>query len=182
MPKTVLIPLAHGFEEIEAVTPMDVLRRAGAEVTVAGLGGVGVQGSRGVRILADLTIEDCRKRQFDLILLPGGMPGAANLAENPVLKAMLLAQRERGGLIAAICAAPALVLAPLGLLEGRRATCYPSFADRMGQAGRDEAPVVRDGDLITAAGPGSAMGLALALVQALYGPDKEAEVRRAMLA
>lgn len=182
MPKTVLIPLAHGFEEIEAVTPMDVLRRAGAEVTVAGLGGVGVQGSRGVRILADMTIEDCRKRQFDLILLPGGMPGAANLADNPVLKAMLLAQRERGGLIAAICAAPALVLAPLGLLEGRRATCYPSFADRMGQARCEDSQVVQDGDLITAAGPGTAMALALHLVQALCGPDREAEVRRAMLA
>ncbi len=182
MPKTVLVPLAHGFEEIEAITIIDVLRRAGAEVAVVGLGGVGVQGSRGLRVLADMTIEDSRKTAFDLIALPGGMPGAANLAENPTLAALLKAQAERGGFIAAICAAPALVLEPLGLLAGRKATGYPSFADRMGQAQRQDAPVVQDGNLITGSGPGAAMAFALRLVQVLFGESKEQEVKKALLA
>src|SRR4051812_28785899 len=129
--KKVLIVLAPGFEEVEAVTPMDVFRRAGLEVTVAGVGGTVVEGAHRIRIQADIAIENYRGSP-DAIVLPGGMPGAENLAKSDAVSRLLDQAVKEGKLIAAICASPAVVLAPRGILSGRKATCYPGFENRFG--------------------------------------------------
>ena len=120
MSKNVLVPIADGSEEIEAVTMIDVLRRAGADVTVASVNDLKVTASRGVKLEADCLISECTDQAFDLVALPGGMPGAENLGDNRDLKRILLLQKERGGLYGAICAAPAMVLNPWACLKARR--------------------------------------------------------------
>ncbi len=183
MAVTVLVPLAEGFEEIEAVTIIDVLRRAGAEVVAAATGSaLAVMGARGVRVLADALLADVAGREFELIALPGGVPGATNLAASAALNDLLQSQASADRLIGAICAAPAVALQPLGLLQGKHATCYPSFGDRLGPAGPAAGAVVRDGQLLTSRGPGTAMAFALALAEALFGPAKRAELAQALLA
>jgi 4-methyl-5(b-hydroxyethyl)-thiazole monophosphate biosynthesis len=179
---TVLVILAPGFEEIEAVTPIDVLRRAGAEVTVAGLADGPVPGSRGIRILPDSSLEAEAEKDYDLVVLPGGMPGATNLREDPrvvsIVKRTLAADRTVG----AICASPAVVLDAVGVLAGRRATCHPALANQMVEGELTDERVTVDGNIITSKGPGTAMEFALALVTALYGPDRAAEVNAPMFA
>lgn len=181
MSKKVLVPIANGSEEIEAVCIIDVLRRAGAEVTVASVAAMGVTASRGLRITADALIADCQDQRYDLIALPGGMPGAEHLRDAPELTLLLRKQHEVGGLFAAICASPAVVLGHHGLLEGLRATCYPSFADRLQAAQVVDEAVVRDGPCITSRGPGTALAFALALVEALFGESKAKEVATGLL-
>ena len=131
MAKSVLAVLAEGFEEIEAITPVDVLRRLDVDVTVASLDGLVVKGARGISVQADTTLAEVAGRTFDLIVLPGGMPGAANLAASSLLGDMLKKQRAEGRMIAAICAAPAVVLHPLGLLGDEKTSCYPAFQRRL---------------------------------------------------
>ncbi len=173
----VLVPLADGFEEIEAVTVIDLLRRAGIEVTTAGLSPGPVTGSHGIPISPDMTLDAAVELSFDMVALPGGMPGAAHLAADARILDLLRKHADRGGFTAAICAAPS-VLAKAGLLAGRRATSYPGFLTGASAPGivLDAAPVVVDGTVVTSRGPGTAMDFALALIEQLEG----AAARRAV--
>jgi 4-methyl-5(b-hydroxyethyl)-thiazole monophosphate biosynthesis len=166
--KRVLVPLAEGFEEIEAVTIIDILRRAGIEVEVASLAGSTVTGSHGIRLAADTPLAALVEQDFDMIALPGGMPGAEHLKNDPRIAEFLRRLHARGRPVAAICAAP-MVLAAAGVLGGRRATSYPGFlADAADTAVVGDAVVV-DRDVITSRGPGTALDFALALVEELLG-------------
>lgn len=181
--KRVLVPIADGTEEMEAVCTIDVLRRAGAEVTVASvMPGLQVTASRGVKLVADVLIADCAEEVYDLIVIPGGMPGAVHLRDSAVLTALLQAQAAAGRLYAAICAAPVVVLQHHGLLEGRRATCHPGFERDLRHPEAVAERVVVDGNCVTSRGPGTAIEFALQLVALLYGMEKAREVGTAMLA
>lgn len=181
MTKQVLIVLAQGCEEIEATTPIDVLRRAGLEVTIAGIGGLRITGSHGITLEADTTLEALDGLP-EAIVLPGGMPGAENLANSEVLNDILEKMHAQGRTIGAICAAPAVVLAATGILDGRNATCYPGFEARFSDAVNfREDRVVIDGNLITSRGPGTALEFSLALASRLADPHISGELGRAML-
>lgn len=186
MPKTILIPIADGTEEIEAVCIIDTLRRAGADVTVASVEAtLQVTASRGTKLVADVLIGDCANDTFDLIAVPGGIPGAEHLRDSAVLTALLKAQADAGRLYAAICAAPVVVLQHHGLLAGRAATCHPDFASKLENPARVADRVVVDDAAncrcITSRGPGTAIEFALALIEALYGAEKAHEVGARML-
>lgn len=176
MSKNVLVPVADGCEEIETVCIIDVLRRAGAEVTVASVDGLEITASRGVKLVADRLIGECAEITYNLIALPGGMPGAEHLRDSEALVAMLKRQEREGRLYGAICAAPAVVFQHHNLLGGRRATTHPAFADRLENCSAVESRVVVDGTCITSRGPGTAIEFALKLVELLYGQEKAAEV------
>lgn len=181
MNRKVLVVLAHGFEEIEAVAIIDVLRRAGLEITVAGLGNRDVTGAHGITIKTDTTLEEYKIKP-DAVILPGGMPGAENLSNSAVLKALLLDMKKSEKLIGAICAAPAVALASLGLLDGKKATCYPGFENKFGrQTQFSSERVVCDGQVITSRGPGTAIEFALKIVSTLVGQEKAEELSKAML-
>lgn len=174
--------LAPGFEEIEAVAPIDIMRRAGIEVTTVAVtadGSEAVEGAHGVPYVADIHIDELPiDLSAEWLVLPGGMPGAANLHDCEKLLAML---RETSGGIAAICASPAVVLGAEGMLEGKPATCYPGFENLCNGAEMTGAPVVTSPGLITAKGPAFAMDFGLAIVSAALGDDKADEVARGML-
>ena len=172
MSKNVLVPIAEGIEEIEACTIIDILRRAEINVTVASVGNLQVTASRGVKLVADKLIDDCKDEAFDLIALPGGLPGAEHLRDCATLVAMLKAQRGAGKLYAAVCASPAVALAPHGLLDDKTATGYPGTQEKLPHASNQR--VVVDGNCITSQGPGTAMEFAVELVRQLLG-DKEAD-------
>jgi protein DJ-1 len=179
--KRVLIPLAHGAEEMEAVILADVLRRAGIEVVLAGVDGVApVVCSRQVRLLPDCAMADC-KGPYDLVLLPGGAQGARALAGSARVQELLREQDRAGRLVGAICAAPvALVAAGVG--QGRNLTSHPSVqAELSGFGSYREQRVVRDGTLLTSRGPGTAFEFALACIEALLGKDAAARVAAPML-
>jgi protein deglycase len=165
-----LVPLAEGFEEIEAVTIIDLLRRAGVEVVTAGLAPGPATGSHGISVAPDAELGAVLEQGFDAVVLPGGMPGAANLAADARLLALLRRTADSGSLTAAICAAPS-VLAQAGLLKGKRATSFPGFLTPESAPGTilSEDPVVSDGEVITSRGPGTAMDFALALIEHLEG-------------
>lgn len=182
MTKNVLVVLANGFEEIEAITPIDVLRRAGLEVTTAGVGGTEITGSHGITVVTDTTIREVEGLP-DAIVLPGGMPGAENLSKSGALREILERMNDDGRPIGAICAAPALALAPTGILDGRTATCYPGFEKHFGRAiefSRDR--VVTDGNVITSRGPGTALEFALTLAGRLASEEVQAKLTEGMLA
>jgi 4-methyl-5(b-hydroxyethyl)-thiazole monophosphate biosynthesis len=175
-----LVPVANGVEDIEAVTIIDVLRRARAEVTVASAEReTTVTCARGVKIIADTTINEIKKESFDLIAIPGGSQGAAALGKNRALIELIKANRQHRRWYAAICAAPALVLAQNDLLEGKRATCYPSFKDQLPRY--IEAPVVVDGHVITSQSAGTAMAFALKLVELTMGEEDARKVAEQLL-
>jgi 4-methyl-5(b-hydroxyethyl)-thiazole monophosphate biosynthesis len=167
--KRVLVPLAEGFEELEAVTIVDILRRAGIEVVVASLAGSPVTGSHGLRISADTPLGALAEQDFDMVALPGGMPGAEHLQKDARVAELLRRQRARGKPVAAICAAP-MVLAAAGILDGRRATSYPGFLKDARNTTVVGDAVVADDGVITSRGPGTALDFALALVTELAGP------------
>ena len=182
MTKRVLVPIANGTEEIEAVSIIDTVRRAGAEVTVASVEtSLQVTASRGVKLVADARISDCVKQTYDCIALPGGMPGAEHLRDCAPLIEKLKQQKQSGRLYGAICASPAVVLQPHGLLQGVRATCFPSMRDRLDPAHASDERVVVDGNCVTSQGPGTAIPFALALVELLFDATKAREVAGAML-
>ena len=168
----VLIPLAQGCEELEAVTIIDLLRRAGIEVIVAGLDEQPVTASRGVVLLPDTDLEQVLDDEFDMLVLPGGLPGADNLDRDPRIHELLRGMQQKGKYTAAICAAPK-VLAKAGLLAEKQATSYPGFIDAMDLPSTRvlEQAVVIDGKVITSRGPGTAMDFALALIGELAGPE-----------
>lgn len=182
MAPTALVPIANGSEDIESVTIIDVLRRAGLEVTVASVhDDRTVTAARQSVITADALIDDCTGTGYDLIALPGGMPGADHLGKSEPLQEKLRSQRESGKWYAAICAAPAVALEPNGLLEGRAATAHPGFQSRLSDQSRVAERVVIDGNCVTSQGPGSALEFSLALVEALCGRDKRDEVAAPMV-
>lgn len=176
--KRVLVPIANGTEPLEAVVTIDVLRRAGAEVTVASVEkNLQVDACHGVKIVADALISDCADIVFDLISLPGGMPGATALKDCRTLESMVKKQAANGRLYAAICAAPAVALGSWGLLKGKKATCYPSFMEQLSStAATSESRVEEDGKVVTSRGPGTALEYAVALVEHLFGKEKAMEV------
>jgi 4-methyl-5(b-hydroxyethyl)-thiazole monophosphate biosynthesis len=175
--KRVLVPLAEGFEEIEAVTIVDLLRRAGIEVRTAALGAREVTGSHGITVMADIALDEATAGDYDMIVLPGGMPGADHLAKDARVIALLRRFAEEGRYTAAICAAPG-VLARAGLLEGRVATSFPGFLKPNSAPGirLSEDPVVVDGKIVTSRGPGTAMEFGLALIELLEGARTRAQV------
>lgn len=181
MATTVLVPIADGTEEMEAVTIIDVLRRAGADVTVVSVGGLQITASRGVKLTADTTVDRCAGRDFDAIVLPGGMPGAEHLRDCKTLIDLLKKQKEKGKLYAAICASPAVVLRTHGLLP-KKATCYPSFAEHLHDPSMAKQRVVVDDNCVTSGGPGTALEFALELVRQLCGQQKAKQVAEPMLA
>lgn len=175
----VLVPLADGCEELEAVTLIDILRRGGIEVVSAGLKAGPVTGSRGVVLVPDKNLEHVEHQFFDLVALPGGKAGMEALRADPRIIALLRRQASEGRHVAAICAAPA-VLAEAGLLAGRRATSYPGFLDGVADVDLRNDPVVNDEKVITSRGPGTALDFALELVEELAGREKRHEVERAL--
>ncbi len=178
----VLVPLAQGCEELEAVTVIDLLRRAGIEVVAAGLDGVEIRASRGVGLLADTTLDAVFTERFDMVVLPGGLQGADNLNADSRIREILDRTLDAGDYAAAICAAPK-VLANAGILDGKRATSYPGAFDGLDlpRVEVDLQPVVRDGRVITGRGPGTAMDFALELIEVLAGADKRNEVETALV-
>ena len=182
MSKKVLVPIADGTEEIEAVCIIDTLRRAGADVTVASVGTLQVTASRGVKLVADVMIANCAGVTYDCIVLPGGMPGAEHLRDSAELIAKLKEQKASDRLYAAICAAPAVVLHHHGLLKNVRATCYPSMQSQLDPNHISNERVVVHGQCVTAQGPAVAIEFALKLVEMLFGLAKAKEVGKAMLA
>ncbi len=179
MTAKVLVPIADGIEEIEAITIIDTLRRGNVGVTVASVGQQAVTASRGVKLLADKLLNQCLDVLWDMIVLPGGMPGAEHLRDHPTLIEMLQRQRNENRYYGAICASPAVVLQTHGLLNGLRATCYPSMLDQLENA-VDERVVV-DLPCITSQGPGTAMEFAIKLVEILAGEDMAEQVASGML-
>jgi len=179
--KKVLVPLAPGFEEIEAVTVIDILRRAGIEVTVAGTVKGEIEGRNKIRVATDGLLSEVADRPFDMIVLPGGSAGTENLKKDPRVKQILLDTAARGGYITAICAAPT-VLSAVGLLKGKKVTSHPSVRGDLMEAGYSEERVVVDGSLITSRSPGTAMEFSMKLVELLSGRAKMEEVNRGVLA
>jgi 4-methyl-5(b-hydroxyethyl)-thiazole monophosphate biosynthesis len=160
--------LANGFEEIEALCPLDLLRRAGLEVTTVGIGGDSICGSHGITVNADIPEGLFADAKPDMIILPGGMPGSKNLDASRTVDTALKVAVRNNAYIAAICAAP-FILGKRGLLEGKEAICYPGFEKELTGARISDKKVVRDGNIITAAGMGVALEFGLALVAALSG-------------
>lgn len=181
MTKNVLVPVADGTEDLEAVAIIDVLRRAEARVTVASVTkNRQVTFSRGLVITADTLLADCMHHEYDLVVLPGGIPGAENLRDSADLVSLLKRQRESGQLYGAICASPAVILEHHGLLEGRQATCHPAFVEQLTNKDRAAFKVVVDGNCITSQGAGTAVEFSLALVEQLFGKEKRDEVATGM--
>src|SRR3989338_2607531 len=170
MPK-VLVPLAQGCEEIEAVTVIDILRRAGVTVVSAGLDNQPVRASRGVVLVPDTSLDAVLNDSFDMIVLPGGQRGTDNLMADKRIIALLQKMAQQGKHVAAICAAPS-VLASAGLLDGKKATSFPTCLYGFANIDLQTAAVVEDGNLITSRGPGTAMDFALALAERLVGKAK----------
>ena len=179
--KKVVLFFANGTEEIEALTALDLLRRAGAEVTLAGVGGKELTGSHAIRITADIDASEITAFDYDMVVVPGGMPGTLHMDDSEIVDKTLGAVNANGGFLAAICAAP-LVLGKRGYLKNKKAICYPGFESYLEGAMLSEARVCRDGNVITAAGAGVALEFALALIDALYGEEKEKQIRASVLA
>jgi len=189
MTKQVLIPISDGCEDMETVILIDVLRRAQAQVTVASVApcdGLQIVASRGTKIIADCTLKECldlaSQESWDLIAIPGGLPGAEYLAASQAVDKLLREQVAEGRLYAAICAAPSLVLASKGLLQNKVATCHPSYQATLEAREVDsESRVVVDGNCITSQGPGTALDFALELVEQLFGVVRREEVGAPMV-
>lgn len=179
--KKILIPIADGFEEIEAVTIIDVLRRADLEVTVAGIQTGQIRGAHNISIRTDTTLDEVKDKEFDMIVLPGGMPGVDNLRKNPSVIALVKKMNEKKKPIGAICAAP-LVLRDAGLTSGLKMTCYPGFDQDIPGGKFEKNRVVVDGHIMTSQGPGTAMEFALKIVETLVGKEKAESLSKALIA
>lgn len=179
--KTIYVFLADGFEEIEALTPIDVLRRAGLHVvTISVMNDQMVKGAHGVPVMADCMFEEIDNHAADMLLLPGGMPGAENLDTHEGLGKLIQEYADQGKWLAAICAAP-LVYGKRGLLKDKKATCYPGFQDYLLGAEYTAGLVEKDGQFITAKGPGAAMDFAFAIVDLMCGPEMVSQLKQGMM-
>lgn len=173
--------LAEGFEEIEALCPLDLMRRANIEVTTVGVEASQITGAHGITVCADITDKEFKFENVDMIFLPGGMPGTLNLAASKtVIAAIELAVKENT-YIAAICAAPS-ILGDMGLLRGKEAICYPGFEDRLTGAVISDKKVVLDGKVLTAAGMGAALDMGLRIVEIFRGKAFADDLRKAVIA
>lgn len=173
--------LANGFEEVEALCPLDLLRRAGLEVTTVGVGGDMIVGAHGIAVQADIPEALYRDSHPEMVILPGGMPGTRNLDASKTVEAALRAASANGAFLAAICAAP-MVLGKRGYLQGKNAICFPGFEEHLLGATVSKSRVVRDGKVITAAGMGVALEFGLALVEALKDKPTADALRKTVLA
>ena len=181
MAKEALVILAEGFEEIETASIVDILRRAEIDVTLAGLEAGPLTGSRGMKVVPDCRLEDY-DRLPDAVILPGGSEGARNLSKSERVADILKKADSENRIVAAICASPAVVLAPLSLLDGRKATCYPGLEEQFSpETQAVEEPAVSHGNLITGQGPGTALAFSLALVRALVGEETADRVAEELL-
>lgn len=178
--KSVLVPLANGSEELEAVTVLNILRRAGIEAVSASLDGHPIRGSRGTMLIPDTSLDEALKRDFDMVVLPGGQPGTNNLKSDARIIKLLQHMATKGRYVCAICAAPS-VMAAAGLLDGKHATSFPGALDAFPKVSRQPQAVVEDGKLITSRGPGTAMDFALTLVERLAGKAKRDEVEAGLV-
>lgn len=179
--KTVYVFLAEGFEEIEALTPVDLFKRAGVSVKMVAIGDdLMVTGSHGISVKADQKFEDCDFSDGQMLVLPGGMPGTLHLKAHEGLRALLNTFHREQKMIGAICAAPS-VLGELGILQGRRACCYPGFEEQLTGAKPENVPVVIDGHLITSRGMGTAIEFGLALITQLKDQAVAEEIRAGII-
>ena len=175
----IAVMMADGFEEIEALTPVDILRRAGLDVRTVAVGSKVAVGSHGIAVVCDMTADEVRLDEVTTVVFPGGMPGSLNLDASPYTDKFIDAVKKNGGRLAAICAAP-LVLGRRGLLEGRRAVCYPGFENELKGAIIENAPVVTDGSITTAIGMGAALPFSLELVRVILGEEKANDIAAAV--
>jgi 4-methyl-5(b-hydroxyethyl)-thiazole monophosphate biosynthesis len=178
--------LADGFEEIEALTPVDMLRRAGGEVTTVGVGGKNIRGAHGITVTADITDDEASKileggETPEMVVLPGGMPGADNLNASAVVDSFIRSACNSGAFVGAICAAP-YILGDRGILKGKRAVCYPGFENHLTGAAVSDAGAVRDGNIITGRAMGAALPFSLELVEAMFGRAKRDVLAKGVLA
>jgi 4-methyl-5(b-hydroxyethyl)-thiazole monophosphate biosynthesis len=175
MPK-VLVPIADGSEELEAISIVDILRRAEVDVVIASLSGEMITASRGTKIVPDMSLDEALEQEFDMVVLPGGMPGTDHLDNDYRIHTLLKEMVENKKYVGAVCAAPS-VLAHAGLLDGKRATCYPGFLDNISEnVASTNAVVERDGQIITSRAAGTAMDFALEIVEALCGTERRKKV------
>ncbi|MGD9201547.1 MAG: DJ-1/PfpI family protein [Chitinispirillia bacterium] len=179
MKKQVVIILANGHEEVEAITVIDLLRRAGINVIIAGLGGKEIAGAHDIRILTDITV-DQTPTQFEGVILPGGFPGTSNLAESDIVKSIVQDSYHKGLLTGAICAAP-LVLEIAGVLAGKKYTCYPGNEKKIKSGQFIEESVVQDGNIITSRGVGTAIPFALKIIEYLLGDVQSQSIASSLL-
>lgn len=178
--KNVLVLFAEGSEELEAITIVNILRRAGVVVTLAGLTDGPLSGARNIGILPDAALDVVLHQDFDMVVLPGGQPGTDNLKADARVIALLKRMAAQGKHVAAICAAPT-VLAEAGLLSGRHATCYPGYLKDEPSVHLKDLAVVEDGQFITSRGPGTAMDFALALAEKLAGVEVRRKVEASLV-
>lgn len=177
----VYVFFADGFEEIEGLTVIDVLRRAGLSVHMVSISGkTEVTGSHGIRVLTEQNIDQVQEDSGDLLVLPGGMPGTLNLGACEALKQKLQTAKEKGVRVGAICAAPS-ILGDLGLLNGKKAVCYPGFEERLTGAAVGREPVVTQDHITTSRGMGTAIDFALELVRLMAGKEKASSVAESIL-
>lgn len=181
MTKKILVPIADGIEMIEALSIVDVFRRAGATVDIASVNELMITSSHNVKIHADKLIEECREEEYDLVAVPGGIPGAENLKNSATLIEILQKQNAADRLYGAICASPALVLKHHGLLEGKKATCHPLFIANLSSDQASETKVVFDQNCVTSRGAGTSVDFALELLGILMGEEKKREVAKGMV-
>ena len=173
--------IAEGFEEIEALCPIDLLRRAGVEVKTVGIGNDKITGAHGITVTTDMTDAEFSYDSPEMIFLPGGMPGTLNLAASEIVKNAILTAHKTGAYLAAICAAPS-ILGDMGLLGGKEAICYPGFEERLVGATVSKERVVLDGKILTAAGMGVALDMGLKIVEIFCGAKAAADLRHAVIA
>lgn len=176
----VVVPLADGFEEIEAMSIVDILRRANIEVVLAGLHDGFITSARGVKVIPDVTIDRVKADEFDMIVLPGGQPGSDNLNADKRVRELILEFNKKGKPTGAICAAP-YVLANAGILQGKKATSYPTYREKITGAVYTDEDVVEDGNIITSRGPATAACFALKIVEKLKGKEIAENIEKAML-
>jgi len=197
MAKNAIVLLAEGFEEVEAVTPIDYLRRAGITVTIAAIGGaatggnLSVKGARGITVNADALLRDIIQQKktsdldasafYDAVVIPGGMPGATNIAASKEAGALITEMASAGKLVCAICASPAVVLAPLGLLSGKKFTCYPGMEQKVQGGKWTDDSVAIDGSIITSRGAGTAGVFAVAIIARLLSQAEADKIAQAVL-
>ena len=179
--KRILIPLAPGFEEIEALAVVDILRRAGVEVLLAGTVDGPIEGRNRIKVLADTPLDSVKEQDFDMIVLPGGAVGTENLKKDPRIKDIVERLYKKGKFITAICAAPT-VLSAIGITAGRTVTSHPTVRTKLDKEKISEERVVVDGNIITSQGPGTAIEFAFKLVEILLSKEKAREVNKGVLA